>query len=60
MAKLIETTELSDQLTSFHTELGTVDTTRSLQERYERYKSLFEADSNPPTDARPEDLLAEK
>jgi hypothetical protein len=51
MVKLVEATELTGQLTSFHTELGTVDTTTSLQERYDRYKSLLERDSDSLTPA---------
>ena len=48
LAKLIETTELTDKFTSFHTELESVDTTKSLQDRYDRYKTLLEAENNPP------------
>lgn len=47
MIKIIETTELISGLTSFQTEIETVDTSASLQERYERYRSMLETDSVP-------------
>lgn len=47
MVRIIETTELISGLTSFQTEIESVDTSASLQERYERYKSMLETDSVP-------------
>jgi len=47
MVKIIETTQLISGLTSFHTEIESVDTSASLQERYERYKNMAEGDSTP-------------
>jgi len=47
MVKIVETTELSGGLTSFRTEIGTVDTGKTLDDRYEHYKRLLHADEQP-------------
>jgi hypothetical protein len=47
MVKITETTHLSGSVTSFRTEIGTVDTKKTLQDRYQHYKDLLNTDGQP-------------
>lgn len=53
MVKLVETTELTAGLTSFRTQIDSdkVDTSASLEMRYQHYKTLLEKDGETTVEA---------
>jgi hypothetical protein len=53
VVKLVETTELAGGLTSFRTEIDVVDTSTSLEARYQHYKNLLENDGQATVTDQP-------
>ena len=49
MVKIIEMTKLTPGLTSFRTEIGSIDTGKTLQDRYQHYKNLLRIEDQLPT-----------
>jgi hypothetical protein len=49
MVKIIEMTELTPGLTSFRTQIGSIDTGKTLQDRYQYYRDLLRIENQLPT-----------